>query len=246
MTWQHIKAVWASSKSKGASRLVMLCIADHANGDNLAWPGTQLIVDETQVSDRQVQRAIDGLVQAGELEIVELGNGRGNSTVYRLLLPLKGDTLSLKGDTVTPNDQPRKGDTVSLKGDMVSERVTFETEKGDMVSPEVIREISLEIKEEIKKEKEGDPLMELVDFFCEQAGVELPKGFSNGRADAWLKPIVEIYRGCDENYQCTKEIVKEAINVLKKANYIVATPNSILKTAKNLMKKREVVAWSPL
>lgn len=144
MTWQHIKAVWSSSQSKGAARLVMLCIADHANENNLAWPGTGLIAQETQVSERQVQRAIDWLVAAGELAIMEAGNGRGNSTVYRFL-------LSLKGDKVSPNNQPIKGDISSIKGDTLSERVTFATEKGDTMSPEVIREIP----EERPKKEEG-------------------------------------------------------------------------------------------
>lgn len=154
MSWQHIKAVWANSKSKGAARLVLVCVADHVNDGGEAWPSVTTISRETQVSERQVKRAIDWLVENEELAILEQGNGRGRSTTYQFLLPLppqKGDISAQKGDTTSPLPIAQKGDILARKGDISAERVTFETVKGDTMSPQIIIEIPEERKKENKE-----------------------------------------------------------------------------------------------
>lgn len=81
MSW-----VWEHSRSKLSARLVLLAIADHANGDGLdAYPSTTQLMRKTGLSERGVQKAIAELVELGEL-LVTTGGGRGKTNRYRVLM----------------------------------------------------------------------------------------------------------------------------------------------------------------
>ncbi len=124
------KAVWQKSESKGSARLVLLCIADHINAESrVAYPSLDTIADETKVSRRQVSRAISELENLGELEVLHKGNGRGFSTVYRILIdteaPKKDDICDKKDDMVSSfneDEEPKKDDMVSEKDDTLSKK----------------------------------------------------------------------------------------------------------------------------
>lgn len=124
------KLVWAKSKSKGATRLVVLCLAEHANDNGVCWPSISTIARETKVSDRQVTRAIQELVNLKEVAIIEKGDGRGKSTIY---------TITLKDDMVSsfePQEAQEKGDIPSQKDDICDIKGDILSEKGDTMSPE--------------------------------------------------------------------------------------------------------------
>jgi Helix-turn-helix domain len=139
---------------------VLLAMADHADheGRNVR-PSVRLIAYKSRLSERQVQRIIDSLIECQLLEVVgsEAG-GRGKTTEYCIHIekgdkrtpfshsssfnsrPFKDDTMSpiskIKDDTMSPISKI-KGDTMSpipaLKGDICeTERVTFEMQKGDI------------------------------------------------------------------------------------------------------------------
>lgn len=82
-------AVFRHSASKGSARLVLLAMADEANDQGLltayrrsqSWLGKKANVDGTTV-----RRAIQQLVQLGELQVLAKGDGRDSSD-YRILLP---------------------------------------------------------------------------------------------------------------------------------------------------------------
>lgn len=61
----------ANSKHKGGSLLVLLMIANHAGSDGAgAWPSTATIATECRMSERQVRRIIDTILEpSGELEV---------------------------------------------------------------------------------------------------------------------------------------------------------------------------------
>lgn len=95
MTW-----VWEHSRSKLSARLVLLAIADHANGDGLdAYPSTVQLMRKTGLSERAVQKAVAELVELGELH-VSAGGGRGNTNRYRVLMVERPDEV----DEVNPAD----------------------------------------------------------------------------------------------------------------------------------------------
>jgi len=141
MSIEATNLVWSKSRAKGSARLVLLCIANHINQEGVAWPSVRKISDDTAVSERQVSRAISDLEEMGEIRVVEKGDGRGRSTIYRITLKgdissIKDDTLSIKGDMVSPNAQTEKGDMVSLKGDISSIKDDTLSIKGDTMSPQ--------------------------------------------------------------------------------------------------------------
>lgn len=54
------------SNAKGATKIVLLGIANHA-GDGGSWPSVPTLAAYANVSDRQVQTSIDQLIKTGEL-----------------------------------------------------------------------------------------------------------------------------------------------------------------------------------
>jgi len=79
--------VWEHSHSRLSARLVLLAIADHANGDGIdAFPSNPQLMMKTGLSERAVRCAVAELVDLGELH-VSVGGGRGNPNRYRVLMP---------------------------------------------------------------------------------------------------------------------------------------------------------------
>ena len=76
--------VWSHSAQKGGRLLLLLALADFSNDDGLCWPAIATLSHKSRLSRRSVQGHIHALIDAGELEIVELGGGR-KSTRYRVL-----------------------------------------------------------------------------------------------------------------------------------------------------------------
>lgn len=116
--------VWACTdpELKDARLLTLLALADFANDACLAWPSVPTLSQRTRICERQVQRAIQWLVEQSYIEIAIKGNGRGNLTTYKVTV--KGDMITPfngeKGDTVTPIDAI-KGDIPNVKGDIGDE-----------------------------------------------------------------------------------------------------------------------------
>ena len=86
-----IQAVaWAldHSQSRGVDRLVLIALANHANGETgQCWPSQRTIAREAGVATGTVSEALKRLTEIGEVEIVAPGDQR-RSTRYRLPLTL--------------------------------------------------------------------------------------------------------------------------------------------------------------
>lgn len=89
-----------------------------------------------------------------------------------------------------------------------------------------------EKKESIKKERKGDPLIDLVNHFADVADVERPNGEINKKK--WLDPIVTMYHAANDNYGQTKRLISDTTRYLKEKGYKVLTPASIVKTATSI------------
>lgn len=146
MTW-----VLKHSESRLGDRLVLFSIANHADhiGDR-SWPSIDTIADETRMSPRQVQRAIQRLEELGELE-VRRGAGPNGTHWYRLP---KFAEMEARGDKLSPRRASRRGDKLSPRrddklsppgGDKSDARgVTNRTEPMSEMSPEPSLEPSYE------------------------------------------------------------------------------------------------------
>jgi hypothetical protein len=148
--------VWHNSQQTGSALLVLLAIADHANDDGICWPSVARLARMARVSERQCQRLISQLVDAGELAVERGGHGPKSTTVYRMLVLAenKGDIQGNKGDTVTSPLTENKGDIQRAKGDI-------QRAKGDTaMSPEPSIEPSIEAAEARASEPTPEPTPE--------------------------------------------------------------------------------------
>jgi hypothetical protein len=77
--------VWNKSTSKGTARLVLLAIADKAYGtDCSAYAGTTMLVQRCNAARSSVIAAVDKLIEAGDLVVVEGRIGPRGETFYAL------------------------------------------------------------------------------------------------------------------------------------------------------------------
>lgn len=111
--------VWEHSASKNTARLVLLAIADKASGPDVsAYAGTTFLIRRSQASRTAVIKAVDALLESGELEIVLGQKGPHGETRYRLP-GAKGHTRKGGTDSVpvrnpyrSRNGTPRGTDSV--------------------------------------------------------------------------------------------------------------------------------------
>ena len=71
MSTVEMTAVLHHSRSVGTTRVVLMGIAYHMGKDGLngCWPSQGLLAEYANVSVRQVQRALQNLVDLGEIEV---------------------------------------------------------------------------------------------------------------------------------------------------------------------------------
>ena len=85
MSIAMMNAVW-DSELDAKRKLVLLSLADNANDAGLCWPTQETIARRSSLSERTVRDYLHSLAGEGLITILELGNGRGISTRYRLNL----------------------------------------------------------------------------------------------------------------------------------------------------------------
>lgn len=70
------------SRATGAARSILIGIANH-DGDGGAWPAMATLAKYGNVSRRGAQKALDQLVNLGEVEVMVQRGGNGNIEDYR-------------------------------------------------------------------------------------------------------------------------------------------------------------------
>lgn len=137
MSIRTMDRVWKISTQSGGKLLLLLAIADFANDDGMAYPGIDTLAQKTRQSRRTVQRQLSELEAEGEIAI-EPGTGRSNTNTYWVLAGLDQNLRQkhiehckrLKGDKMTPFNEPIKGDISGKKGDISGkERMTSDAKK---------------------------------------------------------------------------------------------------------------------
>jgi DNA-binding MarR family transcriptional regulator len=78
------RSVWELSNVQGTRRLVLLCLADHANDQGTSWPCIATIAKECRLGRRGVQKILRKLVAAGAITVEQLGGGKSKATRYRV------------------------------------------------------------------------------------------------------------------------------------------------------------------
>ena len=161
MSIEYVRAVLEMKKGLGVTaRALLVAIAEHANDQGLSWPGNRLLADETEISERQIQRLIPELENRGLLTTVRPGNGKGNPRLMRLLFPpatlQRVTTDTPKGDNDDLPDLP-KGDNASTP---TPQRVTTPAPKGDNAATSAAQRVTTDNQRVTTGTPKGDTLPE--------------------------------------------------------------------------------------
>lgn len=76
-----LRAAWETKTQTPIQKLVLVRLADRANGDNTCWPGISSISKECCLSESSVRRAIAALVAAGALNKTPGGGAKTNTYI---------------------------------------------------------------------------------------------------------------------------------------------------------------------
>ena len=69
MSAEAIKAVFAHTQHSGSALLMLLCIADCANGDGTAWGHMTRFAEKCRMTAGTAGRVLSKLTKSGELEV---------------------------------------------------------------------------------------------------------------------------------------------------------------------------------
>lgn len=121
--------VWAYSQHKGGNLLVLLALADFSNDAGEAYPSIKTIAKKSRLSERQVQRAIQEIVDSGELRKEENGGVFGSNR-YTISVSSKGDAHVTQSKCHPVTFTPSKGDahvtrTVNNRQEVYTSRARF-------------------------------------------------------------------------------------------------------------------------
>ncbi|MET9012283.1 hypothetical protein ABZX74_15395 [Streptomyces olivaceoviridis] len=127
--------VWEHSASKNTPRLVLLAIADKASGSDVsAYAGTTFLMRRANASRTAVIKAVDTLLESGELEIVEGKKGPHGETRYRIP-GAKGHRRKGGTESVPVQNPDRSGKKTPGGTDSVPGGSTFRTPRGTESEP---------------------------------------------------------------------------------------------------------------
>lgn len=92
MSIKAVRAVLAGSKAKGTDKVILMCLAEHANDyGGSCYPSIATIARECSTGERNVQRRLKKLCELGELTIKECVGGRAKTNQYQINMDaLKG------------------------------------------------------------------------------------------------------------------------------------------------------------
>ncbi len=139
MSIAAIQAVWDRSQSTGTARVVLLAIADHADEHMTAYPSLTRLAHYANVHRRSAIRAIQSLVELGEL--VRVDRGKQGVTVYRMALP----GVPTSDDSVTSTSDARVTSDASVTGDnSVTQLVTNPAPTSDTGVTQLVTPVSPE------------------------------------------------------------------------------------------------------
>ena len=83
MSVKVTRIIWKTRNLSPATKMVALCIADHANNESLvAYPSYDTIMEECELSRMTVARAIKRIAKLGLVEVAKGGHGRRETSRY--------------------------------------------------------------------------------------------------------------------------------------------------------------------
>lgn len=84
MSIKMMLQAWELQGLSATQKLVLLCLADHANDQGVCWPSMERVAARSDVTDRSARRLIRQLEEMGHVSVTEPGGGRGKTPVYHV------------------------------------------------------------------------------------------------------------------------------------------------------------------
>lgn len=75
--------VWKYSRHRGALKLLLIALAEHANDNGICWPGVEQLAERINESKRYTRQLLSQIEEDGSIVRV-IRPGRGNTTVYAI------------------------------------------------------------------------------------------------------------------------------------------------------------------
>lgn len=110
MSIAALSYVWANSRMEGGTLLTLLALADYADDQGYSFPAISTLARKARLSERQTQRVLRELVEAGEIRILR-NEGRAGSNLYQIVRQ-RAEVKPPGGD----NMPPPMGDTHDTPG----------------------------------------------------------------------------------------------------------------------------------
>lgn len=187
MAISQMKLVWEESKAKGNALLLLVKLADNANDEGYAYPGTKYLMKHTKITSRETLYSnLLKLEAAGEI-IIEPGTGPHNTNMYFISVGLPLDKV----------DQRRKVMGLPSREEVAQRLEKYNEKKEDREE----LEDDLPVAEDIQAEGVRNSYTE-----TEPAGVRISDG---GCTDSG--------QGCtDFRGECTDSVHKPSLTVTLK------------------------------
>lgn len=195
MSIRVMNRVWDRSAQKGNALLLLIKLADNANDDGYAWPGTKYLMKHTRISSRETLHTnLLRLEVAGEI-ITESGGGNNGTNSYFVCC----------GMELPEVDARRKAMGLPTR-DEIAERLERYTSRG--ISDE-------DTENDPENTSENGPEMD--DFDDEKAEGGVRKSYTLENPEGVRNP----YRGCTDFGQgctdfrggCTESVHKPSLTI---------------------------------
>jgi hypothetical protein len=106
MSWPLIKEVYATTPGLDPSaKAVLLALAFHANRDGVAWPRLGILQDDTGLTERTIERALDRLASTALVQIIH-NPGRPSSYLVTPVTVTGVTPVIVTGGPVTVSGAP--------------------------------------------------------------------------------------------------------------------------------------------
>lgn len=109
MSLEATRAAWELQCRSAATKVVLLCLADYANAEGVAWPSLATIGVRCHMTAKQAASHVKALVAVGHITILsEAGAHRSRRYLVRVFDPIDG------GKNSSPQKRPTSPPSMSI------------------------------------------------------------------------------------------------------------------------------------
>lgn len=238
MSIKLMSAVLAMQGVSCAKKMVLVCLADHANDDvRSIYPSVDKTAQRAGLTARGVRKIVKELVQDGLLIRVVESHGY-HTNEYRIDIDKLGQ-YAAQAKMINPEPGSGYSDPNPEPGSENPEPHSINPEPRSAESSLTIKKLkemdakNASVKKQTPTNQNHLPFKNsLIAFFVKRTGISGPPRDFKAANRLWTTPIYRIGELVDFDISRTEELVDLALQRLK--GLTVSDPNSIIKTATSI------------